>query len=166
MRNRFPFDSLSHFFRKRASARRCKKGLQEVLFIHYRFRSCRRRRASPCTATTSSVITCSAPATARAGSTVALETRVSRLLPRCKFTQPSHGLIFHIRKLYREIINNSTFFCAIPGGPLLCEDPTSGRWTVFGVTSFGEGCGQEGKFGIYAKVPNFVKWIEDAIVPR
>ena len=63
-------------------------------------------------------------------------------------------------------IKNSKYCFAIPGGPLLCEDPTSGRWTVFGVTSFGEGCGQEGKFGIYAKVPNFVKWIEDAIVPR
>ena len=56
--------------------------------------------------------------------------------------------------------------CRFAGGPLLCEDPASGRWTVFGVTSFGEGCGEEGKFGIYAKVPNFVEWIEDAIAPR
>ena len=44
------------------------------------------------------------------------------------------------------------------GGPLLCEQ--DGRWTVYGVTSFGEGCGREGKFGIYAQVPNFVQWIE------
>lgn len=50
---------------------------------------------------------------------------------------------------------NSPHFLA--GGPLLCEH--NGRWTVFGVTSFGEGCGQQGKFGIYAQVPNFVEWI-------
>ncbi len=47
------------------------------------------------------------------------------------------------------------------GGPLLCEE--NGRWTLFGVTSFGEGCGREGKFGIYAQVPNFVEWIERVI---
>ena len=47
---------------------------------------------------------------------------------------------------------------------MLCEDPHSdGRWTVFGVTSFGEGCGQKGKFGIYVQVPNFVEWIEDKV---
>jgi len=44
------------------------------------------------------------------------------------------------------------------GGPLLCQDDTS-RWTVFGITSFGEGCGKRGKFGIYTKLPNYVKWI-------
>jgi secreted trypsin-like serine protease len=43
----------------------------------------------------------------------------------------------------------------------LCEE--NGRWTLFGVTSFGEGCGREGKFGIYAQVPNFVEWIERVI---
>ena len=48
------------------------------------------------------------------------------------------------------------------GGPLLCEDD-NGRWTVYGVTSFGEGCGREGKFGIYAKVPNFVDWIDRVV---
>ena len=80
--------------------------------------------------------------------------------------------------VYSDYFTSDNMFCAghregridscagDSGGPLLCEDPTSGRWTVFGVTSFGEGCGEEGKFGIYAKVPNFVKWIEDAIAPR
>lgn len=45
------------------------------------------------------------------------------------------------------------------GGPLLCEK--DGRWTIFGITSFGEGCGQ--KYGIYAKVPNYTTWIQSVI---
>lgn len=44
------------------------------------------------------------------------------------------------------------------GGPLLCRDPR-GRWTVFGITSFGEGCGKRGKFGIYTRLPNYVRWV-------
>lgn len=47
------------------------------------------------------------------------------------------------------------------GGPLLCRDPRrpDHGWTIFGITSFGEGCGKRGKFGIYAKLPNYVRWI-------
>ncbi|XP_063218655.1 trypsin-3-like [Bacillus rossius redtenbacheri] len=44
------------------------------------------------------------------------------------------------------------------GGPLLCKN-RQGRWTVFGITSFGDGCGTRGKFGIYVKVAKFAKWI-------
>ena len=47
------------------------------------------------------------------------------------------------------------------GGPLLCEK--DGRWTVYGITSFGEGCGEEGKYGMYAKVPNYTEWIDSII---
>lgn len=47
------------------------------------------------------------------------------------------------------------------GGPLLLEQ--QGRWFIYGITSFGEGCGQKGKYGIYAKVPNFVKWIKKVV---
>ena len=47
------------------------------------------------------------------------------------------------------------------GGPLLCHH--EGRWTLFGITSFGEGCGQKGKYGIYTKVPNYKKWIKAII---
>ncbi|XP_017876530.2 transmembrane protease serine 11A isoform X2 [Ceratina calcarata] len=47
------------------------------------------------------------------------------------------------------------------GGPLLCQDPKKPNrpWTIFGITSFGEGCGKRGKFGIYAKLSNYVLWI-------
>lgn len=47
------------------------------------------------------------------------------------------------------------------GGPLLFEK--KGRWFIYGITSFGEGCGRKGKYGIYAKVPNFVRWIRKTI---
>ncbi|XP_063977925.1 prostasin-like isoform X2 [Diachasmimorpha longicaudata] len=47
------------------------------------------------------------------------------------------------------------------GGPLLCRDPKrpDHAWTIFGITSFGEGCGKRGKYGIYARLSNYVKWI-------
>ncbi|XP_067122790.1 chymotrypsinogen B-like [Centruroides vittatus] len=44
------------------------------------------------------------------------------------------------------------------GGSLLLK--TDDKWYLYGVTSFGEGCGEEGKYGIYANVPNFVNWIK------
>ncbi|KAM0728427.1 Serine protease 1 [Formica fusca] len=51
------------------------------------------------------------------------------------------------------------------GGPLLCRDPRKPDhpWTIFGITSFGEGCGKRGKFGIYARLSNYVRWITKVI---
>lgn len=51
------------------------------------------------------------------------------------------------------------------GGPLLVQQKRQKkiRWTVYGITSFGEGCGRKGKYGIYVKVPNFVRWIRKTI---
>ena len=34
---------------------------------------------------------------------------------------------------------------------------------MYGITSFGEGCGNQGKYGIYATVPNYSQWIEETI---
>ena len=47
------------------------------------------------------------------------------------------------------------------GGPLLCEK--DGKWTIFGITSFGEECGKKGFYGMYAKVPNYTNWIKSVI---
>lgn len=47
------------------------------------------------------------------------------------------------------------------GGPLLFENKN--KWFIYGITSFGEGCGKKKKYGIYAKVPNFVKWIKKTV---
>lgn len=43
------------------------------------------------------------------------------------------------------------------GGPLLIE--LDGQWTLIGVTSFGDGCAQAGKPGVYANVMHFHDWI-------
>ncbi|PSN52969.1 hypothetical protein C0J52_03624, partial [Blattella germanica] len=81
------------------------------------------------------------------------------------------------RDVYEEYHITDNMFCAgyrrgrkdscagDSGGPLLCQDDRS-RWTVFGITSFGEGCGKKGKFGIYTKLPNYVKWIYSWIQRR
>lgn len=53
------------------------------------------------------------------------------------------------------------------GGPLLFNrkqaDSNRDQWFLYGITSFGEGCGKKGRYGIYAKVPNLVGWIRKTI---
>lgn len=53
------------------------------------------------------------------------------------------------------------------GGPFLFSRPVGrngqDKFYLYGVTSFGEGCGKKGRYGIYAKVPNFVNWIRQTI---
>uniref|UniRef100_A0A8C3QZT9 Serine protease 56 n=1 Tax=Cyanoderma ruficeps TaxID=181631 RepID=A0A8C3QZT9_9PASS len=38
------------------------------------------------------------------------------------------------------------------GGPLACEDPTSHHFVLYGITSWGDGCGERGKPGVYTRV--------------
>lgn len=77
------------------------------------------------------------------------------------------------RAAYRRYTITDNMFCAgfkdggsdtcsgDSGGPLLCR--MRGRWTVVGVTSFGDGCGRRGKYGIYASVANHVRWIAASV---
>ncbi|XP_055628345.1 uncharacterized protein LOC129769866 [Toxorhynchites rutilus septentrionalis] len=81
------------------------------------------------------------------------------------------------RAVYHDYTITKNMFCAghkrgridtcagDSGGPLLCRDTTkvNSPWTIFGITSFGDGCGKKNKFGIYTKLPNYVDWIWSVI---
>ncbi|XP_041419171.1 serine protease 56-like [Xenopus laevis] len=69
----------------------------------------------------------------------------------------------------------STMFCAgyltggidscqgDSGGPLTCQDPISKQYVLYGITSWGDGCGERGKPGIYTRVTAFTDWISHQI---
>ncbi|XP_056215106.1 serine protease 56 isoform X1 [Falco biarmicus] len=45
------------------------------------------------------------------------------------------------------------------GGPLACQDPSSHRFVLYGITSWGDGCGEQGKPGVYTRVTAFTDWL-------
>ncbi|KFQ16118.1 Serine protease 56, partial [Leptosomus discolor] len=45
------------------------------------------------------------------------------------------------------------------GGPLACQDPSTHRFVLYGITSWGDGCGERGKPGVYTRVAAFVDWL-------
>ncbi|KAM4727488.1 uncharacterized protein prss56 [Anableps anableps] len=49
------------------------------------------------------------------------------------------------------------------GGPLIYQDQTSGRFQLFGITSWGDGCGEKGKPGVYTRVSAFSDWVQAEI---
>ncbi|KAJ8389569.1 hypothetical protein AAFF_G00118060 [Aldrovandia affinis] len=72
--------------------------------------------------------------------------------------------------LGKELVTN-TMFCAgylsggidscqgDSGGPLIYQDRVSGRFQLYGITSWGDGCGEKGKPGVYTRVTAFSDWI-------
>ncbi|XP_053602824.1 vitamin K-dependent protein C isoform X2 [Plodia interpunctella] len=51
------------------------------------------------------------------------------------------------------------------GGPLLCRDRDM-RYYLQGITSFGDGCGKRGKYGIYTRTAGYVPWIKRVMNDR
>ncbi|KAF6728477.1 Serine protease 56 [Oryzias melastigma] len=76
--------------------------------------------------------------------------------------------------LGKELVT-STMFCAgylsggidscqgDSGGPLIYQDHISGRFQLYGITSWGDGCGERGKPGVYTRVTAFSDWIQAEI---
>ncbi|XP_060801261.1 chymotrypsinogen B [Amyelois transitella] len=51
------------------------------------------------------------------------------------------------------------------GGPLLCRDNNM-RYYLQGITSFGDGCGKRGKYGIYTRTAGYVPWMKRIMSDR
>lgn len=49
------------------------------------------------------------------------------------------------------------------GGPLTVENHATGKHILVGVVSWGDRCGDKGKYGVYTKVLRFLKWINSYI---
>ena len=50
------------------------------------------------------------------------------------------------------------------GGPLVCQVPgNEGRWALYGVVNYGQGCGAPDKYGVYARVTKYSTWIDSVI---
>ncbi|XP_006817822.1 plasminogen-like [Saccoglossus kowalevskii] len=50
------------------------------------------------------------------------------------------------------------------GGPLVIEDPTTQKWILYGLTSWGYGCAEPKKPGVYTKVSKFVDWTNNVML--
>ena len=48
------------------------------------------------------------------------------------------------------------------GGPLVVSSEGA-TWSVVGLVSWGYGCGQEGRYGVYTRVSHFTTWISEQI---
>ncbi|NWJ03500.1 FAXD protein, partial [Crypturellus undulatus] len=47
------------------------------------------------------------------------------------------------------------------GGPFAM--PYHNTWFLLGIVSWGEGCAQPGKYGVYTRVANYVSWIKEVV---
>ncbi|XP_014643279.1 PREDICTED: trypsin-like [Ceratotherium simum simum] len=72
------------------------------------------------------------------------------------------------RKAYPGLINNSMMCVGfLEGGKDACKGDSGGpvacNGTLQGIVSWGAGCALKGKPGVYTKVCNYIKWIQDTM---
>ncbi|OWF48483.1 neurotrypsin-like [Mizuhopecten yessoensis] len=49
------------------------------------------------------------------------------------------------------------------GGPLVCKEAGRRKWTLVGVTSWGEGCASVGHPGVYTRTQKYLRWIREFV---
>lgn len=64
--------------------------------------------------------------------------------------------VFNLLSIFHNLQGDS-------GGPLIYQDRISGRFQLYGITSWGDGCGEKGKPGVYTRVSAFSDWIQAEI---
>lgn len=77
-----------------------------------------------------------------------------------EFSQSSTSKVIRLIHLFVYISNPFIIIMILPP-----RDTTRPHqpWTIFGITSFGDGCGKKNKYGIYSRLPNYIDWIWSVI---
>ncbi|XP_006884460.1 PREDICTED: coagulation factor XII [Elephantulus edwardii] len=83
-------------------------------------------------------------------------------LERCSAPEV-HGAALALGMLCAGYLEGGTDACqGDSGGPLVCEDPAmENRLILRGVISWGSGCGDRNKPGVYTDVANYLGWIQE-----
>uniref|UniRef100_A0A8C8SLL6 Coagulation factor XII n=1 Tax=Pelusios castaneus TaxID=367368 RepID=A0A8C8SLL6_9SAUR len=89
-----------------------------------------------------------------------LQEAVLPIVPQEQCRSPTlHGARITVDMLCAGYLEGGTDACqGDSGGPLVCEE--QGRATLRGIVSWGVGCGEQGKPGVYTNVAHYLDWIQ------
>ena len=52
------------------------------------------------------------------------------------------------------------------GGPLICKRDDDDTWFLWGVVSWGVGCGRANKYAVYANTKSLRRWVDSVIFKK